>query len=241
MRDAVSRRNFVKGLAAVSFAGPVAKAAGLGNLVAVQGCPAEWSYTSSKQYPDPFNDIDLDVVVTLPSGKEEKVPAFWAGGSTWRVRYAAPETGKCRLRSNCTDQSNKDLNGLVSDLEVVPYTGANPLYKHGSIKVAKDQRHFEQSDGTPFFWAGRHVVDGSAPGSHGRTISRRLLRTEIAKDSPWFKLWPGLYPDMEPYDPRGANEAGFPWKQDYSANDPAYFDMADVRIQYLADHGWPLA
>src|SRR4051794_6341206 len=97
MRDAVSRRNFVKGLAAVSCAGSAAKAAGVGSLFAAQGCPAEWSYTSSKQYPDPFNDVDLDVVVTLPSGKEEKVPAFWAGGTTWRVRYAAPETGRCRL------------------------------------------------------------------------------------------------------------------------------------------------
>jgi hypothetical protein len=42
---------------------------------------------------------------------------------------------------------------------------------------------------------------------------------------------------MEPFDPRGANEAGFPWEQDFSRINPAYFDMADVRIQHLADHG----
>ena len=47
----------------------------------------------------------------------------------------------------------------------------------------------------------------------------------------------GLYPDMEPFDERGANEAGFPWERDYSRINPAYFDAADMRISYLADHG----
>jgi hypothetical protein len=47
----------------------------------------------------------------------------------------------------------------------------------------------------------------------------------------------GLYPDMPPYDPRGANEAGFAWEQGYARINPAYFDMADVRIQHLAAHG----
>ncbi|MGH9662853.1 MAG: DUF4038 domain-containing protein, partial [Bryobacteraceae bacterium] len=47
----------------------------------------------------------------------------------------------------------------------------------------------------------------------------------------------GLYPDMPPFDPRGANEAGFPWEREFTRINPAYFDMADVRIQYLVDRG----
>jgi Protein of unknown function (DUF4038)/Domain of unknown function (DUF5060)/Putative collagen-binding domain of a collagenase len=237
MRDVVSRRNFCKGMAAVSLAGPVANTAGLGSLVAAQGCPAEWSYTSSKQYPDPFNDIDLDVVVTLSSGKEETVPAFWAGGTTWRVRYAAPETGQCRLRSICTDQSNKELHGQISALDVVPYAGGNSLYKHGSIKVAKDKRHFEQSDGTPFFWLGDTWWMGLCSRLSWPDDFQTLTADRGRKGFTVVQIVAGLYPDMEPYDPRGANEAGFAWKQDYAAINPAYFDMADVRIQYLADHG----
>jgi len=42
---------------------------------------------------------------------------------------------------------------------------------------------------------------------------------------------------MQPYDERGANEAGYPWEKDFARINPAYFDMADVRIQHLADHG----
>jgi hypothetical protein len=47
----------------------------------------------------------------------------------------------------------------------------------------------------------------------------------------------GLYPDMEPFDVRGKNEAGFPWDPAYSRINPAYFDMADLRIAHLVQSG----
>jgi len=47
----------------------------------------------------------------------------------------------------------------------------------------------------------------------------------------------GLYPDMPPFDPRGANEAGFPWEADYTRINPRYFDAADLRIRYLVESG----
>ena len=37
-------------------------------------------------------------------------------------------------------------------------------------------------------------------------------------------------PDMPERDPRGANEAGFPYDEGYTQVNPAYFDMADLRI-----------
>ena len=47
----------------------------------------------------------------------------------------------------------------------------------------------------------------------------------------------GLYPDMPPFDPRGANEAGYPWEAEYARINPAYFDAADLRIRYLVESG----
>jgi hypothetical protein len=43
---------------------------------------------------------------------------------------------------------------------------------------------------------------------------------------------------MHPFDPRGANEAGFPWEKDYTRINPAYFDAADKRLMYLVDEGF---
>jgi hypothetical protein len=48
----------------------------------------------------------------------------------------------------------------------------------------------------------------------------------------------GLYPDMHPFDPRGANEAGHPWEPEYARIRPEYFDAADDRLKYLVDQGF---
>ena len=42
---------------------------------------------------------------------------------------------------------------------------------------------------------------------------------------------------MPAFDPRGRNESGFPWVEDYSRIRPEYFDRADLRLTYLADQG----
>ena len=35
-------------------------------------------------------------------------------------------------------------------MEVQPYPGANPLYRHGYLRVAANHRHLTHADGTPF-------------------------------------------------------------------------------------------
>jgi hypothetical protein len=42
---------------------------------------------------------------------------------------------------------------------------------------------------------------------------------------------------MPPFDPRGANEAGFPWETNYTCIRPEYFDAADLRLKHLVDAG----
>lgn len=58
-----------------------------------QNCPIEITFESAKSYPNPFNDLELDVVFTDPEGEEHKVPAYWAGENCWKVRYSSPKTG----------------------------------------------------------------------------------------------------------------------------------------------------
>src|SRR5579872_3664699 len=52
----------------------------------------ELSFVSARQYANPFADVDLNVTFVGPHMKILR-PAFWDGGSTWKVRFAAPETG----------------------------------------------------------------------------------------------------------------------------------------------------
>ena len=233
MLNGMSRRSFCKALA---ISAVTSSALGQ-DKVATTGTATEWSYSSGKQYSDPFNQVDVDVIVTTPQGHEERVPAFWAGGSIWRVRYAPPAPGTYRLRSVCSDTANKDLHNVTSVLNAEAYTGENPHYKNGVLKVAQDRRHFEYANGTPFFWLGDTWWMGLCKRLRWPDDFETLTADRVQKGFTVVQIVAGLYPDMEPYDPRGANEAGYPWEPDFARINPAYFDMADVRIQYLADHG----
>ena len=204
---------------------------------AVQNQATEWAYTSGKPYADPFNEVALDVIVAGPDGAEQRVPAFWAGDNVWRVRYASTAVGRHRYRTECTDTSNPDLNGRQGELEVQPYTGHNPLLKHGPIRTSQSRRHFEHTDGTPFFWLGDTWWMGLCNRLTWPGEVQQLAADRVAKGFTVIQIVAGLYPDMPAFDPRGANEAGFPWEPDYARINPAYFDMADLRIDYLVHAG----
>jgi len=202
-----------------------------------QNCVSEWSFTSGRTYADPFNEVQLEVVFTDPEGAELVVPAFWAGEQTWRVRYASSKVGTHGYRTVCSDASNADLHGQGGTLEVTPYEGTNPLLRHGPVRVAGDGRHLEHQDGTPFFWLGDTWWMGlcrrlSWPGDF-----RTLTADRVAKGFSVIQIVAGLYPDMPPFDERGANEAGYPWEPEYARINPSYFDMADLRIDWLVKSG----
>src|SRR5690606_9085816 len=71
----------------------------------------EISFTSSRNYSDPFNEVTLDVLFRDPKGNERRVPAFWAGTNLWKVRYASPVVGEHTFRSKCSQAQDSGLHG----------------------------------------------------------------------------------------------------------------------------------
>jgi hypothetical protein len=199
--------------------------------------PVELALTASQAYADPFNTVTLDVIVTSPSGASCRVPAFWDGGTTWKVRYASPEVGRHRWQSVCSEVADGGLHGVHGELEITAYHGDNPLFAHGPIRVAGDKRHFEHADGTPFFWLGDTWWMGLCNRLHWPEEFAELAADRRAKGFTVIQIVAGLYPDMPPFDARGANEAGFPWEKDYARIRPEYFDAADKRLDYLVQQG----
>jgi hypothetical protein len=203
----------------------------------IQNCPMEWSFSSGKEYSNPFNDIELDVIFTDSDGVEMRVPTFWAGDQTWRIRYSAPRAGIYHYRTVCSDTSNSDLHGLEGKIKVANYEGDNPLLKHGTLRVAKDCRHLEHQDSTPFFWLADTWWMGFTKRLRWPQDFQLLTADRVKKGFTVIQIVAGLYPDMDQFDERGANEVGFPWERDYSKINPSYFDMADIRIQWLVKSG----
>jgi hypothetical protein len=199
---------------------------------------AEMTFTATRSYTDPFNEVLLDVVFVDPTGHELRVPAFWAGGNLWKVRYASSIIGTHRFHSECTDLTDSGLNGVQGKIEISPYHGDNPSYLHGPLQVAANHRYLEHLDGTPFFWLGDTWWMGLSHRLHWPDEFQELTADRKAKGFNVIQIVAGLYPDMFPFDPRGANEAGFPWETNYSSIRPAYFDAADKRLRYLVDQGF---
>ena len=202
-----------------------------------QNQTVEWSFNSKKARRDPFNDIELSVCFTHAGGSEAIVPAFWGGGRNWRVRFSSAITGKYRFRTICSDPADSGLHGQEGAFEVNRYSGSNPLYRHGPIRIAADQRHFEHADGAPFFWLGDTWWMGLCKRLTWPKGFQTLTRDRVKKGFTVIQIVAGAYPDMPAFDARGANEAGFPWQKDYRRIEPAYFDKADRRIRHLVDAG----
>jgi hypothetical protein len=231
-----SRREFCR-TSAGAAASLLARRGNAQQRSAIQNVPTEWSYQSGKRYADPFHEVELDVVFTLPSGETHRVPAFWAGESTWRVRYAPPAAGRYTFRTISTDTSNADLHDRSGALTAEPYTGSNRLYQHGPLRISEDRRHFAHADGTPFFWLGDTWWMGLCRRLSWPDGFQALTADRVRKGFSVVQIVAGLYPDMPAFDPRGENEAGFPWEKNYATIHPAYFDMADLRIAHLTDNG----
>lgn len=199
---------------------------------------AELAFTAASKHEDPFNTVTLDAVFTDPKGREFRVPAFWAGDDQWKVRYASPVIGAHRYHTECSDAKDRGLHGVTGEVRVSPYAGSNPLRVHGPVRVAADKRHFEHADGTPFFWLADTWWMGLCHRLHWPDEVHTLAADRKAKGFNVIQIVAGLYPDMHPFDPRGANEAGYPWEKDYARIRPEYFDAADKRLEYLIDEGF---
>jgi len=210
--------------------------------VAAQGAQgAQWevfetAFKTAKAYTNAFVDVEVDVVFKQGE-KQWKVPAFWAGGDTWKVRFAPPSQGKYTYRVECTDKANSGLNGKEQTLTVAAYEGDNPLLKHGFVKAPAGKGYFEHADGTPFLWLGdtwwkclckRMTWEGF----------QELTADRKAKGFSVVQIVCGPYPDEGFFKPTWENEGGQPYlAKDLSVVNPKYFEHADRRFKHLVDSG----
>jgi len=221
----------ILGVALSASAHPSAQAAEVGQWEAF-----ETSFETTRVYANPFADVEVNVVFAC-GDKQWTMPAFWAGGKKWTVRFAPPAPGEYTFHVECSDKANADLNGHEQSLRVVAYTGSNPLLKHGFVKISADKRHFEHADGTPFFWLGDTWWKGLCKRLTWEGF-QELTADRKAKGFSVVQIVCGVYPDEGLFEPRWENEGGKPYlAKDFSAPNPEYFQYADRRIKHLVDSG----
>ena len=94
-------------------------------------------------------ETELWVHFEGPGGVTFRVAGFWDGGRCWRVRFAPPEPGRWRWRSESTDPQ---MDGLEGGFDCVERRSSIPVRRHGPLEVSQDSRYLRHVDGTPFFW-----------------------------------------------------------------------------------------
>ncbi|MFO0888055.1 MAG: DUF4038 domain-containing protein [Isosphaeraceae bacterium] len=196
----------------------------------------EASFDTTRHYANPFVDVEVNVVFTCED-RRWVMPAFWAGGRTWKVRFAPPGAGEYRYRVEASDRANADLNAKEGTLAVSPSAGENPLLRRGFLGVGADRRHFEHADGTPFLWLGD---------TWWKCLCKRLTFEDFrelaadrkAKGFSVVQIVCGPYPDEGLFEDRWENEGGKPYEnRDFSVVNPRYFEFADRRIGHLVEAG----
>jgi hypothetical protein len=201
------------------------------HIIGEQYAPAEWYFKS------PFTDDDIDVVITCPDGATMTVPAFWAGSDDWGVRFAPPEPGDYSFRTVCSGGENRSHEHQTGIIQATPCSAENPIFRHGPLQVSGNRRAFRYKDGTPFMWMGDTWWMGLSNRLKWPEEFKLLTEDRVRKGFSVVQIVAGLYPDMPPLDPRSANEAGTAWEQEFTEINPAYFDMADLRVQWLLRSG----
>ncbi|RAP77895.1 DUF4038 domain-containing protein [Paenibacillus montanisoli] len=198
---------------------------------------AEIVLSSVKSYQDPFNEVQVKAVFTEPNGNEKTVFGFWSGGNVWRIRYSSAQTGLHTYITTSSDPKNEALNEQTGTIEVTAYEGDNPLYKHGALRSSANKTHLEHVDGTPFFWLADTWWMSLTKRLAWPDDFQLLVNDRVKKGFTVVQLVAGLFPDMNPLDQRGANEAGLAWNDDFTRINPAYFDKADEKIGHLVESG----
>ncbi|MCQ6557214.1 apiosidase-like domain-containing protein [Paenibacillus mendelii] len=197
----------------------------------------EWTFQSEKSYSEPFHEIRFEAVVTGPDGKERRLPGFWAGKGQWKLRYSSSQIGEHQFRTVCSDENDLGLHGQSGRVQIEPYNGDNPLYKHGAVRASDCRSYLKHEDGTPFFWLADTWWMSLTKRLQWPEDFKWLTQDRVEKGFTAIQLVAGLYPDMAPFDERGAAEGGQAWETDFQRINPAFFDTADAKIEWLVESG----
>jgi hypothetical protein len=203
--------------------------------------PIELPLTAKRAYTDLFNEVEVDVVFRDAAGESWRVPAFWAGDTTFRVRFAAPRPGRYTWRSECTNPADAGLHGQAGELTAAVYDGPCALYRHGRLRVAESRRTFEHADGTPFLWLADTWWMGLTKRLDWPEGFQGLVADRVDKGFNTVQIVAGPLPDFcatkATWDPQQANEAGWPWEPEFARINPAFYDLADQRLVFMIEQG----
>ncbi|MBP9901411.1 MAG: DUF4038 domain-containing protein, partial [Verrucomicrobia bacterium] len=163
---------------------------------------------------NPFFDVELQFIFTLPDGKEVTAEGFYRGGNKWAGRAYCAQTGSWKWR---TEANRPALNGQHGTFEVRPSALPGKLRQH-----SQDQRQFAYDNGQWFLHLGdtgyRYVTDTEPL---WQQYIDEAAQVGFNKIRVWFC--------------RGRSDIQAVFAQDRQGLDLAYWDEAERRLVYALE------
>lgn len=197
----------------------------------------EIALTADQVSGNPYIDQSAQVLATFngPGGRVVKVPGFWDGARSFKIRFAPTMEGTWTY-STVSKQSG--LNGITGQLQCVPASGS----QHGFLRIDASHPHaFVWDDGTRYFMWGQTYYDVLQPAlvnnnwkiSVDRSLAYGMnkIRMHVYAQN-YYK--PGVefnkYPDAQPY-------LGASTNPDRDRLNIPYWKKLDEMVEYLAAKG----
>ncbi len=203
----------------------------------------EITLTSSITYTDPFQNVDVTATFAGPGGTTITRPAFWDGGSAWKIRFAPTQTGLWTMTTTATDITNTGLHNITKTVQSDTYTGTLDIYKKGFLKISASGRYFTYADGTPFFYLGdthwilphERWATSNAPGVASQfkyVVDKRVNQgfTVYQTEPIWQPHGGGTHSGMD-------EEVVANLSNGFTSADLAGFANLDRKFKYIADQG----
>jgi hypothetical protein len=188
----------------------------------------EQAFKSAISYSNALQEATLKVQFTSPLGEKVEVYGFWDGGRTWRVRFAPSQPGTWTYKTTCSDASNTGLHNQGGSFLCSAVIGFSVFHQHGPVRVARDRRHFEHGDGTPFFWLADTTWNGARVSEPKDWEIYAHVRLSQKFTVAQWSVAPG-----EDLKKQGA-VTGFP---DRIGVNPDFFKRLDAKLDLLSEAG----
>src|SRR5690349_9884142 len=69
-----------------------------------------FSVRGANNYADPYNEVDVDAIVTTPDGVQFSIPAFSQGRNFWSFRFAGSQLGEYSIETKCSVPTDAGLH-----------------------------------------------------------------------------------------------------------------------------------
>ncbi|MFI7066786.1 DUF4038 domain-containing protein [Kribbella sp. NPDC050124] len=201
--------------------------------------PAEITLNSTVSYPDSYRDVDVSATFTGPNGQTLTAPGFWDGGTTWRIRFSPPVSGRWQYSTRSSDSANTGLNRQQGTILAADYAGGLDIYRHGFLRSSANNRYVTYADGKPFFWLGDNEQSALAGTKLNESNDPRFASqfkgiVDTRATQGFNVIWTETFANNG----RPSNEGGPAWLDStFGTLNPGFWQSVDQRIDYIAAKG----